>query len=245
MIHLTDLLRKHSRISKGALKRSSSTKLPEINPQRHHLVVTLDPKKFAEKKQRRLNIGNLQSFRPSIALHNRWSPVTAQCGYASSNSFAIYPPDTKAFLYYLMSPERPRIAGELRLRVTPSDDPASFNSGFDLLRSNGQPWSRSLFMLSNCYIHLYEKLREEQLVSDDLDTILSTLPRRLFRCQHLYTLNDPFILDFSVIVPCFLVITEQGTKSLRFRGPFIENRPTISAPYTGAYTNHQLLLLLD
>jgi hypothetical protein len=40
-----------------------------------------------------------------------------------------FPPDTKAFLYYFTSPEKPRIAGELRLRVASSDDPASFKSG--------------------------------------------------------------------------------------------------------------------
>ena len=73
------------------------------------------------------------------------------------------PPGTKAFLYYFTSQQRPRIAGELRLRVVPSDDPASFESESDLLRFNCQIWSRSLYMLSKYYIPLYEKLKEHDL----------------------------------------------------------------------------------
>ena len=59
-----------------------------------------------------------------------------------------YPPDTKAFLYCSMSPEKPRISGELRLRVTSSDDAASFESGSDLLQLDDQPWSRALLFSS-------------------------------------------------------------------------------------------------
>ena len=68
-----------------------------------------------------------------------------------------------------MSPERPRILGlgELRLRVTSSDDPASFESGSDLLRRDGLPWRRPLYLLSTYFPPMYEKLREEQLVPDD------------------------------------------------------------------------------
>ena len=57
-----------------------------------------------------------------------------------------YPPDTKVFLYYFTG--KPRIAGELRLRVASSDDSASFESGSDLLRTDGQLWSRPLPVLS-------------------------------------------------------------------------------------------------
>jgi hypothetical protein len=87
-----------------------------------------------------------------------------------------YPLDTKAFLYYFMSPEKLPITGELRLRVASSDDPASFESGSDLLRTNGWPWSRPIYLLSKYYLPLYKKLREERLVPDDLDAVLSTLP---------------------------------------------------------------------
>ena len=77
--------------------------------------------------------------------------------------YYTYPPDTKAFLYYYRSPERPRIAGELRLRVASGDDFASFESGTDLLRPNGQLWFRPLYALPKHYPPLYKKLSEDGL----------------------------------------------------------------------------------
>ena len=153
-----------------------------------------------------------------------------------------YPPNTKAFLYYFTPPERPRIAGELRLRVASSDDPASFESGSDLLLPNGRPWSRPLYCLSNYYLPLYKKLREDQLVPDDLDTALSAMPPEYplyYRNHILYTLNDSFILDFSAPGPFFLVMTQKGKQRLAWLGRFVDQREICkSAPYTGAYTNH-------
>ena len=94
-----------------------------------------------------------------------------------------------------------RIAGELRLRVAPSDDSASFESGSDLLLPNGQSWSRPLYTVSKYYSLLYEKLREERLVPDDLDTVFSTLPsNRPIYSRSLYTLNDTFIIDFEASI---------------------------------------------
>ena len=77
-----------------------------------------------------------------------------------------------------MSPEKPRIARELRLRVTSSNDTAFFESGWDLLRLDGQIWSRSLFHLSKFYHPLYEKLREDHLIPDDLDKVLAAFPSK-------------------------------------------------------------------
>ena len=151
-------------------------------------VLTLDPSKFAEKKQRRFPIGNnIRTFHPRVVLHNQSIPVQVSCPTLCYNlsrhpKHTPFPPDTTAFLYYLSPPERPRIAGELRLRVATSDDHASFESGFDLLKSNGQPWSRSLFQISKYYIPLYKKLREDGLVPDDLDAVLSTFPPRVINC---------------------------------------------------------------
>jgi hypothetical protein len=146
-----------------------------------------------------------------------------------------YPPDTKAFLYYFTSPEKPRIAGELRFRIASSDDLASFESGSDLLKTNGQPWSRPLFVVSKRHILLYEKLKEELLVPDELDAILSTFPHKSVRyrqCQSLYTLNDTFIVNFGSHKQHFTAITEQGIETLRLSGLFMETCARIM-PYTG------------
>jgi hypothetical protein len=222
------------------------------------VIVTLDPKKLAEKKQQCLHIGGLQTFTTHILLLGQSTPVLTTAlqydgrRYGLSDCyphvFPPYPPDTKAFLHYSMSPERPRIAGELRLRVTSSDDPASFESGSDLLRTDGLPWSRPLYVLPTYFFPLYRKLREERFVPDDLDRVLLTLPpARLNYCRShiLYTLNDTFIVDFSDKVIQLFVITERGVESLFNRILFSDQRQRfIYLPYTGAYTNHHLSILL-
>ena len=101
---------------------------------------------------------------------------------------------------------------------------------------NGQPWSRPLLVLPKRYPALYEKLREEQLIPDDLDAVLSAFPFKTLMysgCQVLYTLNDTFILDFSRTSHYFFVITEQGLERLPFYTPFVDNRLRIK-PYKGA-----------
>jgi hypothetical protein len=157
----------------------------------------------------------------------------------------------KHYLYYFTPPEKPRIAAELRLRVTSSHQPASFESGSDLLKPNGQPWSRPLCVLSNYYIPLYEKLREDRLVPDDLDAILSTSTSAFpsyNRTQLLYTLNDTFIVDFSCAQQYFFIITEKGMKSIQFETPFFEHRGGLKTlPYTGALSldTSRLMVLMN
>ena len=147
-----------------------------------------------------------------------------------------------------MPPERPRIAGELRLRVT-SSDPMSFESGSDLLLRDGQPWSRPIYALSKYYFALYEKLREDRLIQDDLDTVLSTLPLKrpsYARTHFLYTLNDPFIVDFNNYKFVLFVITELGVESLSFGRLFSDRREMWKdiRPYTGTYTSQHLSILV-
>jgi hypothetical protein len=154
---------------------------------------------LAEKKQQCLHIGGKASFGISIP-RGQATPVNGAVvlHYQRKRSMPVglsksFPIGTKGFLYYSMSPERPRIAGELRLRVTSSDDPASFESGSDLLRTDGLPWSRPLYILTRIFPPLYEKLQEERLIPDDLDRFLLTLPPASInysRSQILYTLND-------------------------------------------------------
>jgi hypothetical protein len=140
-----------------------------------------------------------------------------------------------------MSPDKSRIAGELRLRVTSSDDAASFESGSDLLQPDGRLWSRPLYALFKFLSPLYEKLREDRLIPDDLDTALAALPSRTpkyHRSHILYTLNDTFTVDFSSTT-IFCAITEQGVQRLPFDNVFIDSRASSRVkPYTGAYTSH-------
>ena len=159
-----------------------------------------------------------------------------------------YPADTIAFLYYSTSPEKPRISGELRLRVTSSDDAASFEGGSDLLQLDGRPWSRALPFLPKFHFPLYDKLREEGFVPDDLDRTLSILPPKynIFRGRlRLYTLNDPFIIDFSKGPLTSLIITEKVIENMGIGNVLIDQRDKCRmTPYTGAHTNLYPISLL-
>ena len=96
--------------------------------------------------------------------------------------------------------------------------------------------------ISKHYLSLYAKLREDRLVPDDLDSILSTLPLKKFqytRGQILYTLNDTFIINFSRSNLNLIVSTEQGLETLQFRDHFVDRRDLHEVnPYTGGYTHH-------
>ena len=108
-----------------------------------------------------------------------------------------------------------------------------------------------LQFISSRNIIFINKLREERLVPDDSDltAVLSTLSPKLLRFTRpvghlLYTLNDTFI--YCRLQRVLIFVTEQGIATLlvRFKGQFVETRPTPRQPYTGAYsTNHHLSLL--
>ena len=219
-------------------------------------IVTLDPNKFAKMKQRRVHFyGDQKTFQPRIVLYSQSKPVVALAPvlyYDRINRILNktvdmpFPRDLKAFLYYFRFPDKPRISGELRLRVTRSDNPKSFESGSDLLAVNGWPWSYTLPALSRYYLPLYEKLREDGFVPDDLHGVLSSLPKPLpvgclrLRGTRIFTLNDTFKVDFSLNRPFFTVITEKGLESIAIT-PFriCSDRKTV-VPYTGEYTRHHL-----
>ena len=233
---------------------SVSNQLSRINyfSQKHgrqppRAIFTLDPNKFAEKKQQRFRIGYQRTTKVYVSLRNQWSGVNLDYNHCYDCSKGTqtwkrhpFPSDTNAFLYYFIPPEKPRIAGELRLRVTSSDDPASFKSGSDVLLPNGRPWSRPLSILPKKISPLYEKLREEGFVPDDLDRVLLTLPtiiqslRYNSNRQRLYTLNDTFIVDFTNI-RSFLFITERAVEMKTHFGIFDRREKFAGAPFTGAH----------
>ena len=174
------------------------------------------------------------------------TPTLTYSTYRNGRSTHLrpYPPGTKAFLYY--APGKPRISGGLRLRVVSSDDPASFASGSDLLLTNGQPWSRPLHVLPKYHARVYEKLREEQLIPDDLHAALSAIPKTFgpnCRSRFLYTLHDTFIIDFSQNKQNLCVVTEKDMELLPCLVLFFDHRATYAQPpYQG--TVHKLSVLL-
>ena len=118
------------------------------------------------------------------------------------------------------------------------------------MRVDGRPWSRPLPFLQKTHFPLYVKLREEGFIPDDLDRALFTLlsksnVSRYHGGPRIYTLNDPFIIDFSKMMSYLLLITEKAIKKMRIKKMFHDQRNEHkTTPYTGAHTNLYPISLL-
>jgi hypothetical protein len=114
-----------------------------------------------------------------------------------------FPPNTHGFLYYHSDPTLPPLAGQLRLRLTSSNDPASFKEGKDLIRHDYRPWNRSLL----CIVASkgLEAVKTQLLADGLVDPPLISQCERLVKDHAyerpspitLYTLNQPFFVDLS------------------------------------------------
>lgn len=107
------------------------------------------------------------------------------------------------FLYYFTL-KHPDAMGEIRLRLTPSPDPSTFDEGHDLKRSDGRVWTIPLLRLvSDKQLDpLCQKLVEDELVTPSQIMRCKTLTSScgiwwLTNSPILYTLSQPFQLDFS------------------------------------------------
>lgn len=85
-------------------------------------------------------------------------------------------PMSPAFLYYHLPPGLPETAGEIRIRLTSSPDPSSFDSGTDLIQRGGM-WSLPILTLATnpSYSGLVDLLLHDGLVT----------PATLSACKHI------------------------------------------------------------
>ncbi|KAF9461862.1 hypothetical protein BDZ94DRAFT_1310214 [Collybia nuda] len=87
----------------------------------------------------------------------------------------IFPPghpyrpfmDSRAFIYFHKPPGLPQIAGEIRIRLTPTGDPSSFNQGHDLKSHTGMRWHIPFHLTVSRaqYEPLLEKLLNDKLIT--------------------------------------------------------------------------------
>ncbi|RDX43191.1 hypothetical protein OH76DRAFT_1361551 [Lentinus brumalis] len=66
---------------------------------------------------------------------------------------SLSPVSIGGFLYYHLPTRAPPLAGELRFRVTASDDPTDFPSGLDLMTDRGVPWTIPLSVIAKFEKH--------------------------------------------------------------------------------------------
>ena len=127
-----------------------------------------------------------------------------------------YPSETKAFLYCFMSPEKPRIAGELRLRVTTSDDRLS-RVGWTSCEQMVN-YDRVHFMLFQILISSVSKTEgRTNFVSDNRQSFIDFAFNKPYPRGHLsYTLDDTFIVDFSCFSSSLLNKAWRGYHCLKY-----------------------------
>lgn len=115
-----------------------------------------------------------------------------------------FPQHARGFLYYHLSPNAPALSGQVRFRVTGTNDPALFSSGEDLLRSDYLPWRIPVLSLPprKYYTALLRRLLDDGLVSEHVLRIASSLPPNSQQingssARMIHALGQLFLLRFG------------------------------------------------
>ncbi|KAF8867828.1 hypothetical protein BD779DRAFT_1685257 [Infundibulicybe gibba] len=151
-----------------------------------------------------------------------------------------FPVGTHGFFYYYSPPGLPYFAGEVRFRITPSTDPASFATGVDLSTPHRLPWRVPLWRLcsSSDLLPVRRFLQDSGLVTPAMLQHCETMARKLVK-KHLqnvlYTLDFPFYLRFNTQAQLFWAAGESQCQRLRLASVFTDRRcRKLLLPYSGA-----------
>ena len=153
--------------------------------------------------------------------------------YLNGKTGAGFPSHALGYFYFRPAePHRPATSASLRFRLAANLE--TFARGEDLRLPNGEPWSRPLFALNNKVgRHLYDKLIEEGLVTEDVDRSVkglwssegfSTFLKCFYQSSTLYKLSHPFTVDLSDSRQTLLALTESGFGRVQWRLPFTDER---------------------
>jgi hypothetical protein len=205
------------------------------------IIQTLDPSRL-----RPSDFIDFSLRRPSLNISNYKS---SQFTYSGGSRF---PDDTCGFLYYQSpNPGAPPAAGDLRFRLTPGNDPASFNQGSDLQLPNGLPWGASLLTIAHwqCYQPTRQLLIDDGLVTPALLETCTILVNNLGICpvtdSHIiHSFGQLFHVDFFATYFTFHTLSTTELGHRHYRSFFAEaktNRKAI-APYQGEYTSIAYLM---
>ena len=180
-----------------------------------------------------------------------------QSRYHGHNCF---PEDTRGFLYY-HSPAAgvPPAAGELRFRLTPRDDPASFDKGSDLQMETGLPWQIPLLkVIALSQIGRGPGQLVRKLLRDDgflTPALLETCTAILNANKHypdtgciIHSFSQLFHIKFHRAVFSFWTLSMNQGQSFVRQG-FYYDHPNRILPYSGEYTrihcSYQFCLKVD
>ncbi|KAG6873065.1 hypothetical protein C0995_003371 [Termitomyces sp. Mi166 len=178
------------------------------------------------------------SNRTQPALRTSLNPPTVRTVlkyHKTIHSNLPFPPSTQGFLYMYTDPRLPILASQIRFRITPSNDPAQFASGTDLVDPHGEPWTLSALDLA--YYARFEHLKQQLLHDGYTEYIdaLSKLPKRGPHLRRsLYYLEQPFVIDMSDADCTLAFISSTQIVSGRMYNIFVDLGLN-SCPYTGLY----------
>ncbi|KAG5638633.1 hypothetical protein H0H81_011352 [Sphagnurus paluster] len=168
--------------------------VPSVRPRRRVPVQTLDPRRLMPTDF--VDVSNQKYVVLPIT-----SP-TSDINLLAGSTCLRFPPHSHGFLYYRREPSLPATTGEVRLRLTASNDPALFESGTDLVGRHGRPWGISLpQLLNSCNAPLKERLLLDKLVEPNfirtLETSWANMRTGNKRAQTLHRLEDPFEVSLN------------------------------------------------
>lgn len=125
-------------------------------------IRTLNPKNLTEYDFRDI------SGRPSVRPLGNWTLRFRYAAEPSKLGSVNYPNQSTGFFYYWTHPDLSPTGGQLRFRLTPTNDPLLFDSGSDLRKPNGIPWAIPVGRLFGLRDNPYaQMLLDDGLVSED------------------------------------------------------------------------------
>jgi hypothetical protein len=174
------------------------------------------------------------------------APDKARLSYHTNN--ARFPDHARGFLYYHQPMNMPPIAASIRLRCTPSNDPATFNQGNDLLNPIGLlPWEVKMPAILSIrspqfrdYLLRARIVTEAQMIQWKHMHMLNgkiNCPRHA-----IYRLDQPFLVKFHSYGMRLVTVVGDFIGHLRLERTFWDTRRQYKAPYRGLVSNMCLLL---
>lgn len=154
-----------------------------------------------------------------------------------------FPSGTHGFFYFVPGPAHAPIAGEVRFRVTASEDPATFVAGHDLLLPNvPSTWHIPLLNIARSkrsFKHLCDVLadRDRSVSTELIRTIRETKPPLVayHTTRIIHSLKQPFVLDVSNAASRFC-IASRATSLVSVELLWMEDyrKPPARETFTGA-----------
>lgn len=129
------------------------------------------------------------------------------------------PADFSGFLYYHAPFRGPPLAGELRLRITPSRDPESFPSGVDHTSQRGVLWRIGLpsiakaerfVAIRHLLIHVDGLVPQETMDLAQRQTCVRTISGATRTARWIYSFGQPFDLPLDNFKHAFVFVGKSG-----------------------------------